>query len=164
MDLTLERTGIDKRFYDLCQKVVKENGYAFYDMEYLPSCHELRLFIMDEETKTATIDDCVKVDHAMTPYIDAEEWMPDSLTLQVSSPGVYRSLKTIEHFENVIGQNVLFVLFKKIEADDLPKKIKGQKKITAKLLSVEQEGVLVDIAGSQLSLNFADIKKANVDD
>tara|TARA_Y100000590_G_scaffold470750_1_gene669290 strand:- start:60665 stop:61147 length:483 start_codon:yes stop_codon:yes gene_type:complete len=156
---------MDKKFFELCQKVVSAEGLEIYDLDYLPGSHELRLYIQNPETRTAVIEDCIKIDKAMTPYIEEEEWMPSELTLEVSSPGVYRNLTSLEHFKIVEGQNVQLTLKKKLDDDleGLPKKLKGQKKIIGTLIEVLEEGIALEIEDLKINLKYDEIKKANLE-
>lgn len=163
MVLKSERTGVEAQFYDLCTKVVCEEGYELYDLEYFPRNQELRIFIMDKETGSAVIEDCVKIDHALTPYIDELEWMPDQLRLEVSSPGVFRNLSSIEHFQSAVGELVELVLTKKLmseEYDDLPRSLVGEKKIRVVLNQVNENEIQVSLADYSLNIKFENIKKA----
>lgn len=166
MVLREERSGMDKKFFELCSKIVTAEGLEIYDMDYLPGSHELRLYIVDPKTGTAVIEDCIKVDKAMTPFIEEEEWMPSELTLEVSSPGVYRSLTTLEHFKSVEGENVQLTLKKKLnekELEGLPKKLKGQKVFVGHLAASTAEGLEIEIEDCKLSFKYDEIKKANLE-
>ena len=107
MDIHRERTGVEKKFYHMCEPVVQEAGYRLYDMEYVPTSKVLRLYIQDPRTGSAVIDDCVKVDHALSPAFETETWIPEDVVLEVSSPGVYRHLSTLEHFKTSIARRSL---------------------------------------------------------
>lgn len=158
-----ERTGIEKKFYDLCAQVCSEEGLELYDLDYFPGNSELRVFIRDKETKTALIEDCVKIDRALTPHIDTLEWMPAELTLEVSSPGVYRVLNQHHHFEECLGDEIQLVMKKKMEGEGLPKKVNGQKKFVALLKEKTDEALVVELEGTKLTLLLKDIAKANLE-
>jgi ribosome maturation factor RimP len=157
---------MDKKFFELCSKVVTTEGLQIYDMDYLYGSHELRLYIVDPETGSAVIEDCIKVDKALTPFIDEEEWMPKELTLEVSSPGVYRNMTSVEHFEAVRGELVQLVLKQKLEekvSEGLSKKLKGQKKVIAQLVDVTDEGVEIELEDIKINFKYDEIKKANLE-
>lgn len=171
MMLLRERAGIEKRFYDLCSEVVCSLGLLLYDLEYNLHGNKLCLYILDEETNSALIDDCVRVDRALSPYFEDEEWIPDSITLEVSSPGVYRSLKTREHFRRVIGKNIMVTLLFRVDKDykmddssPVPRKLIGSRKFKSELLAVTDEGIRLRLdGGGTLTVDFKDIKKANLE-
>jgi len=165
MQLIEKREGIEKKFFDLCEKVVKENHLQLYDLEYFSGNGQLRLYIMNPATGSALIEECVKIDHAMTPFIDTETWMPSRLTLEVSSPGLFRHLRTREHFLMNLGQPVLAVIGK-MEATKLatlPKEVKTRRQILGTLKDIESEGFILETEGQKYQFNFNEIKQANVE-
>ncbi len=167
MVLRQERKGMEKRFFELCTQVVKDENLDLYDLDYIPGSHALRVFIVDPSTGTAVLEDCIKVDRAMTPYIDEADWMPEELTLEVSSPGLYRQLREVSHFETAIGQKVKLVMTKKFGEFfpdlDLPKKIGKEKTVILELLEVDQDGITVECEDNKLNLKYDWIKKANLE-
>jgi ribosome maturation factor RimP len=146
MELDVSRTGVEAKFFELCEKVVPELGYRLYDMEYIKGQSLLRVYIMDEKTKSAVIEDCIQVDRALTPYIDEENWIPEELVLEVSSPGINRSLKTMAHFEESLNEQVKVTTRADLPAEgnaDITEKKLKNRKYQGNLLEVKAEGIKV---------------------
>ena len=154
MDISLTRTGKEAKFFDIAQTIVKDQGLTLYDLEYLKGSSTLRVYIMDEQTGSAVIEDCVKVDKAFTPYCEEEDWIPNDFVLEVSSPGVYRHLRCLEHFEWAKDERVSLTL---------TKQVKGQNKLTGNIKEVRAESVVMDLADEEVEVNYIDIKKAILD-
>lgn len=166
MVLKKEYVGVELKFYNLCKAVVEEQGLDLYDLDYERGTQVLRLFVMDLSTGSALIDDCVKVDRAMTEHVETEEWMPAELVLEVSSPGLYRQLNSVEHFEGVVGKDVNLAVRKNISEDlfpGAPKGLKGNKKFIARLEAVKDSTLSFIFNDYKFDLNFEDIKKANLE-
>ncbi|PIK15815.1 hypothetical protein [Halobacteriovorax sp. JY17] len=166
MVLREESTGIEKKFYELCSKLCLELNLEIYDLEYLKGSHTLRVFIMDPATKTALIEDCSKLDKALTPFIEEEEWMPSELTLEVSSPGMFRHLTTVEHFKMSLDQDIQFTVKTRLVNDSfpgIPKSLQGERKLIGKLKTVSEDGICVLADSFELNLKYDDIKKANLE-
>jgi len=166
MDIMTSRTGLEKKFYDLCEPVVIETGYRLYDLEYLPSQKLLRLYIQNPSTGSALIDDCVKVDHALSAPFETESWIPEEITLEVSSPGVYRHLSSLEHFKLSSGEMIAVVIVGNLKDEQIlnaPKGIKGEKKFRGKLVEVGEEDFVIEIKSFPLKLEYKQVKKANLD-
>ncbi len=166
MQLTKDRTGIELRLYELALKIVEELGYELYDLDYIKGSSTLRIFIMDPKTKSAVIEDCIKVDRAFTPYCETEEWIPSDFVLEVSSPGVYRALKTKKHFDDVIGETILVSLSRELneqQKSSLPAKAHKTKKMRGKLTFVDDVKINIDYEGASLGISFDQIKKASLD-
>lgn len=166
MVLKEERTGIEKKFYELCSKLCIELGYEIYDLDYLKGSHTLRIYIIDPKTGTAVIEDCSKVDHAMTPLVEESDWMPNELILEVSSPGMFRQLNTVEHFKMSVEKDILISTKARLIADrfpGIPKGLKGERKVVGKLVDVSDEGITCLSHDYELKLKYEDIKKANLE-
>lgn len=166
MDINSERSGLEKKFFLMCEPVVQEAGYKLYDLEYITSQKLLRLYIQDPRTGSALIEDCVKVDHALTPAFETETWIPDDVVLEVSSPGVYRHLATLEHFKMTIGEVIAVVIMGQLsdeQVKDAPKGIKGEKKFRGTLTAVGDEDFTIEVKGYPLKLTYKQTKKVNLD-
>ena len=162
-----KKTGLEARFYELCDKLVSENDLNLYDLDYIASNHTLRIFIMNPETQTAVVEDCVKIDHALTPHVEEADWMPEELTVEVSSPGIFRALKTTRHFEWSVGERVSVTIMGNLAdevEDSLPKSLKGQKKFIGELSAVGEENIEVNVEDKNkkilVPIEFSLIKKA----
>jgi len=161
-----KRTGIELKFYELTQKIVGEFGYILYDFEYNKRLSKLCLFIMDPKTNSAVIEDCVKVDKAFNPYCEEESWIPDEFVLEVSSPGVYRSLKSYDHFVSAVDEYIECTLISQLtaeQASELSQADRNKTKLRAKLVEVNTEVIKLEISGHVISVAFDQIKKANLD-
>lgn len=164
MILDVELKGLEKKFYELSQEVVSEAGYYLYDMEYIKGSKTLRVYIMNKETKTAVIEDCVAVDRAFSEPMEAGDWIPDDIVLEVSSPGMFRKIKTKEHFELSKGERILVLLNKKFgelfEGESFDKKTANAKKILCVLNDVGDDFIEVNLDSEfDLKLNLNDINK-----
>jgi len=160
------RQGLELKFFELTQKILSENNLELYDLEWHAPSGNLVVYIMNPETKTALLEDCVKVDRGFNPYMETETWIPENFTLEVSSPGLYRGLSQISHFKDVEGQDVQLHLLKKIDEEkypDFPKSMRNNLKIKVKLLEVDNDGIWVDAKGVRVQVPFEQIKKANLE-
>ena len=166
MDIQRERTGLEKKFYLMCEPVVQEAGYRLYDLEYIATQKVLRLYIQDPSTGSAVIEDCVKVDNALSPAFETETWIPEDVVLEVSSPGVYRHISNLEHFKMSVGEIIAVVIMGQLSEEQLknaPKGIKGEKKFRGKLLEVHGDNFTVEVKNFPLKLTYTQIKKVNLD-
>ena len=146
--------------------VTIEQGYELYDLNYIPAQKLLRLFIEDEKTQSALIDDCVKVDRALSPYFEEEKWIPEEIVLEVSSPGVYRHISSTKHFEKAVGEIAQVTVFGTLPEQTLemlPKSLQKQKVLRGQIQEVNDEGVFIQIEETNILLPFSNIKKANLD-
>lgn len=159
-----EKTDIEQKYLELFAPAVKAEGYEIYDLDFISGNTTARLFIQNPETKTAVIEDCVKIDRALTPCIEGEDWIPDSFILEVSSPGVYRQLNSLEHFQGQIGKRVTLQLTQKFETQEQKlKEYKHQYKLTGDLLAANDSQVTLKVNGIEVNVPFEQLKKAKLD-
>ena len=166
MVLKEERTGIEKKFYEVCAPLCTELGYEVYDLDYNKGSYTLRIFILNPETGTALIEDCSKVDRSMTPIVEESEWMPEELMLEVSSPGMFRHLNTVSHFTTSLDKNIQVTIKKRLTVEanpGIPKALKGERKIVGLLKKVTESSITISAFDYELEINYEDIKKANLE-
>jgi len=87
--LAVEGCGVD--LYDITQ--TKENKINI-----------LRVYISHKDG--VNLDKCAHVSRMISPLLDIQEPMNGKYTLEVSSPGIERKLKTLHHFECSVGSSV----------------------------------------------------------
>lgn len=165
--LLLERKGLEKKFWTLCSEIAEREGMRLYDLNYIAGQNLLRLFIINPETKTAVIEECARVDHALTEPIEQLEWMPEVLNLEVSSPGIYRQLRTIEHFRESLNSPVSVVIRGSLDSGLNPTLEAGQlkeKRFSGLLTKVENDFFQLKTPGEEeVNILFEQFKKANID-
>ncbi|HEY6877815.1 MAG TPA: ribosome maturation factor RimP, partial [Polyangiales bacterium] len=82
------------------------------------------------------IDDCERVSREVSALLDVEDPIPSAYTLEVSSPGEDRVLRTRAHFDRFAGSRVHVEL--KVPRD-------GRKRYTGKLTSINDVGVEFEV-------------------
>ena len=100
---------------ELLQPIVEKWGVEIYDVEYVKEGTEwyLRAYIDKEEG--VNIIDCENVSRALSDALDKADFIPDAYILEVSSPGLGRTLKKDKHLAKSIGEEVEIKLFKAID-------------------------------------------------
>ena len=106
---------IEEKVEKLIEPIIKKIGYDLYDVEYAKEGKNyfLRIFI-DNETGI-DLNDCEKVNDAITDILDEENHIKEQYFLEVSSPGIERILRKDKHLQQNIGKQVSTKLFKKDE-------------------------------------------------
>lgn len=133
------------------EEILNEHGYALYDLEFIKKSNILSVLIERTDGENINIDDCVKVSEILNQYLDSHEFYDDAYTLDVSSPGIMRPLKTKNHYQQQIGNEIEINLYQKD-----PKL--NTKKVIGILEEVDEEEIVID--GNHFS--FKQITKANV--
>lgn len=133
------------------EEILNEHGYALYDLEFIKKSNILSVLIERTDGENINIDDCVKVSEILNQYLDSHEFYDEAYTLDVSSPGIMRPLKTKNHYQQQIGNEIEINLYQKD-----PKL--NTKKVIGILEDVDEEEIVID--GNRFS--FKQITKANV--
>lgn len=81
-------------------------GVDLYDIQQTKEnkTNILRVYITSKNG--VNLDQCAHVSRMISPLLDIEEPISGKYTLEVSSPGIERKLKTFHHFQCSIGSNV----------------------------------------------------------
>ena len=69
----------------------------------------LRIFIdapAENSGAGVTVDDCARVSHAVSQVLETQDPIKGHYTLEVSSPGFDRILRTRGHFERFVGERI----------------------------------------------------------
>jgi len=111
----------------------------------------LRLYI--DSPEGIDVDDCAVVSRAVSEKLDEADPIPGEYTLEVSSPGLDRVLRTQQHFERFVGEQV------SVEMKQL---VNGRRKFLGKLLQVSVKDIQLEMEGEQFELALANIQKARV--
>ena len=99
----------------LVQPIAEANGVSIYDVEYVKEGSDYYLRVYIDRPEGVNIRDCENVSRSLSDELDREEFIPDAYILEVSSPGLGRTLKKDKHLQASIGQDVEIKLFKPID-------------------------------------------------
>ena len=99
----------------LVQPIAEANGVSIYDVEYGKEGSDYYLRVYIDRPEGVNIRDCENVSRSLSDELDREEFIPDAYILEVSSPGLGRTLKKDKHLQASIGQDVEIKLFKPID-------------------------------------------------
>ncbi|WP_201352577.1 ribosome maturation factor RimP [Hydrogenimonas urashimensis] len=132
---------------DEVKKVVEAHGAKLYDTEIVnEDGHTVyRVYILKEGG--VDLDLCADISRDLSPLLDVYPPVSGQYYLEVSSPGVERTLTKPEHFEKSIGENV----YLKLSSGD---KVKG------KLLGLDDGEVILETEHGKERFALSEIRKA----
>lgn len=110
-----KRETYEARTEELLAPIAASNGVEIYDVEYVKEGSDFYLRAYIDKPEGVNIIDCENVSRALSDALDKEDFIPDAYILEVSSPGLGRTLKKDKHLEKSIGQEVEIKLFKAID-------------------------------------------------
>lgn len=105
----------EEKTESLLAPIAEANGVEVYDVEYVKEGSEFYLRAYIDKPEGVNIIDCENVSRALSDALDKEDFIPDAYILEVSSPGLGRTLKKDKHLQKSIGQEVEIKLFKPVE-------------------------------------------------
>src|SRR6187431_1199088 len=91
-------TALHDRLIALFEPVLKEIGYELVEVEFVPGQGGGTLRIYIDHPEGIDVDDCGEASHALSELLDANDPFPGAYSLEVSSPGLDRVLRTPQHF------------------------------------------------------------------
>jgi ribosome maturation factor RimP len=147
-------TGIlRERLIALIEPVLGRLGFELIELEYaFGRAHALLRVFIDAPAGVA-LDDCARVSRELSALLDVENPIPGAYTLEVSSPGFDRVLRTRAHFGRFVGSRV-FVELKEPRA--------GRRRYTGKLLTVDDAGIALEVDREHVAVAFTEIGKARL--
>ena len=107
---------------EIVKPIAEELSYDIYHIEYVKESGEYYLRIYIEKDGGVSLNDCEALSRRVSDVLDEKDPITDAYFLEVSSPGLNRTLFTNEHYTRFIGSEVLVNLAKAIEGT---KTIKG---------------------------------------
>ncbi len=110
-----KREDYEEKAQEILLPIVTEYNVEIYDVEYVKEVNEYYLRAYIDKPEGVNIIDCENVSRAFSDALDKNDFIPDAYILEVSSPGLGRTLKKDKHLEKSIGMEVEVKLFKPIE-------------------------------------------------
>jgi ribosome maturation factor RimP len=142
----------------LLEPPIEALGFELVDLEVAREGRGgvLRIFIDGRADGTAagvTVDDCARVSHAVSEVLEIHDPIKGHYTLEVSSPGFDRILRTQAHFERFVGERVFAEL-------KLP--MEGRRRFIGLLKSASSDTIVVEVDGKPYALPLDRIQKARL--
>ena len=126
---------VENRTEELLAPIAEENGVEIYDVEYLKEGSDLYLRAYIDKPEGVNIQDCENVSRALSDKLDEVDFIDDAYILEVSSPGLGRTLKKDKHLEKSLGEEVELRLYKPRDK---------QKEFTGILKSFDADSVIIE--------------------
>lgn len=142
-----------ERLIALIEPLIGRLGYELVELEHTSGRGSavVRLFI--DGAEGVGLADCERVSREVSALLDVEDPIPSAYTLEVSSPGLDRVLRTPAHFARFVGSRV---------AVELAVPREGRRRYTGTLLSADEAGVALEVDGQQVAVSFAEMSKARL--
>lgn len=130
------------------KKMVESVGLSLYDTAVINENENTIYRVSVTAPGGVTLDQCVEVTHLISPLLDITSPVSGEYRLEVSSPGIERKLKTLEHFAQSVGEKAAITTLQK-------------EKFEGEIVSVEGEEITLQTKENGIvNLPFKTISKA----
>jgi len=137
----------------LLEPTIDRLGYELTDVELKLGGRSglLRLYI--DKEGGVDIDDCEAVSHQVSAILDVEDPIPGNYTLEVSSPGLDRTLTKPAHFKRFMGEDIKVRLRFPVD---------GRRNFRGALKSADDENIEVEVDGEGHRLPISTIESVRL--
>jgi ribosome maturation factor RimP len=129
------------------KKVVESHGANLYDTEVVNEDGRTLYRVYVTKEGGVDLDLCADISRDLSPMLDVYPPVSGPYYLEVSSPGVERTLKTPDHFRHSVGEKVSL----KLSSGD---KVKGT------LKGFEEDEVVLETEHGEERFPLSEIRKA----
>ena len=141
-------SGYELRGKELLEPIGERYGVEIYYVEYVKEGNEWYWRAYIDKGGGVNINDCENVSRAFSDVLDEKDFIEDAYILEVSSPGLGRTLKKDRHLSKSIGQEVEIKTYKPINKC---------KEFAGVLESFDENEIVIDENGTKIQFNRADI-------
>ena len=149
----MKNDALVNEIYEMVKPIADELNYDIYHVEYVKENGEFYLRIYIEKDGGITLSDCEALSRRVSDLMDEKDPIKDPYFLEVSSPGLNRTLFTENHYKRFIGREVMVRFTKSID---------GKKNVKGILKEVNDDSIVVE-AENLMNIPKDKIKSANIE-
>ncbi|HVA03232.1 MAG TPA: ribosome maturation factor RimP [Acidimicrobiales bacterium] len=142
---------VDDELSDLLASTVAPLGLEVVDIER----HSTSVRVVVDRAGGVDLEAIASATRAVSAVLDAHDPFPGQrYTLEVSSPGVERRLRTPVHFERAVGE---MVSVRTVAGG------KGERRVTGRLRAADADGFVLegdDLSGGERRLSYDEVERA----
>ena len=147
----MAENNIESKVSKLLEDKINNLGYELYDVKYEKEGKNYYLRIIIDKPEGIDINDCEKVNNEINDILDEADYIKEQYFLEVSSPGIERTLRKEKHFLKQIGNEILIKLYKPIDK---------QKEITGILEEYNKEEIIIKQNNENIKIDLNNIALA----
>ena len=136
-------TDVASRVSELVEPLIQARGADLYDVVHGGAI--LQVLVGGD----VDLDDLAELTREISVVLDDADPMPDRYTLEVSTPGLERTLRTPKHYTGAIGERV------KVKT-----KQGEQRRLEGVVTAADDDGFVVDTGTEQRRLSYSDVERA----
>jgi len=146
--------GVISRIREFAESLLPAMGLELYDVQFRRENQGWVLRLIIDRTGGVSLDDCSRVSREVSDFLDVEDLIDHQYHLEVSSPGVERTLRSLAECPRFVGEKIRVKLSQ--ERD-------GQKVFVGRLQEVGDGTLIVELEnGAVHILPWDEINKARL--
>lgn len=150
----MEKAGIEDRIRVIAKQAAAEYQVEFVHCEIAGTKRNPTVRIFIDKPEGVNVEDCAELSRRVESVLDAEDIIPSSYVLEVSSPGLERGIYSAEEFSRFAGRKAKVKLSTPVD---------GQKVFIATIKGVEgNDLILSDKKLGDIRFPFSLVEKANL--
>lgn len=139
---------IESKVEKLLEEIITNLGYELYDVKYEKEGKDYYLRIIIDKPEGIDINDCETVNNAINDILDEADYIKEQYFLEVSSPGLERTLRKEKHFQKQIGNEISVKLYKAIDK---------QKEIIGTLEEYNENEITIKVNSETIKIDLKNI-------
>jgi ribosome maturation factor RimP len=142
-----------KKVIAFAEQVADSQGVELFELDLLGRGRLLLRISIDKEGGV-TLDDCEHFSRALSAVLDVEDPFAGPYTLEVSSPGIDRPLRSLQEFEKNKGKLVRVITTEEMD---------NQKFFIGRIAGTSGSGVTIIVNNREVAVPFEKIAKAKLE-
>ncbi|MEW6067418.1 MAG: ribosome maturation factor RimP [Nitrospirota bacterium] len=144
---------IKQKILKLANQVAGDQGLEIFNIEILGKGKVLLKVTLNKETGV-TLEDCERFSKSFGALLDVEDPVPCPYTLEVSSPGLDRPIRSLKDFEENTGKLARIITSEKIESQNF---------FIGKIIKTNNNSINLLVKDREIIIPFDKISKAKLE-
>lgn len=139
--------------FEMVKPLADDLNYEIYHIEYVKENGEYYLRIYIDKDGGIALSDCEALSRRVSDIMDEKDPIKEAYFLEVSSPGLNRTLFTEDHYKRFVGREVMVRFTKSLD---------GKKNVKGILKEVNEDNIIVE-AENLVVIPKDKVKSANIE-
>lgn len=137
----MQNDGLIEKLTSLTAPIVEKNDCELYFLEYVREAGEYIFRVYIDKEEGISLSDCEKVSREISDMLDIEDPIADEYNLEVSSPGIFRTLFIDKHLEKYKNNDI------KVNLKSL---VNGKKKFEGILKNFDTLNLIIEVDNEEV--------------
>ncbi len=145
---------VNKQVEAIALPVLEEMGLELVEVQYRRERSGWVLRLIIDREGGVTLDDCTAASREISQLLDIEDFIGQTYTLEVSSPGLDRPLKSLADFQRFIGRKARIKTSEPID---------GEHVFIGRIQNTEGDAIILEIGRREVTIPFARVDRARLE-